>query len=98
MRHVCAVDNPGVLLRQKRKKASLIHKIDLVGAVKTKAKLFTYYKGLYESLGANEKFKLGYKYLAATADMTGRRAAPSWRTAPPHVVRGAFCSLKQGGF
>ena len=64
----CAVDTP-VYYYVKNEKSITHTQIDLVGVVKTKAKLFTYYKGLYESLGLYEKFKPQiYKYLVATAE------------------------------
>ncbi len=49
---------------------SITHtQMDLVNVVKTKAKLFVYYKKLYESLGLYEKYKTQiYKYLIATAE------------------------------
>ena len=49
----CAVDTP-VYYYVKNEKSIPHTQIDLVGVVKTKAKLFTYYKGLYESLGLYE--------------------------------------------
>ena len=64
----CAVDTP-VYYYVKNEKSITHTQIDLVGVVKTKAKLFTYYKGLYESLGLYEKFKPQiYKYLVAVAE------------------------------
>ena len=64
----CAVDTP-VYYYVKNEKRITHTPIDLVGVVKTKAKLFTYYKGLYESLALYEKFKPQiYKYLVATAE------------------------------
>lgn len=49
---------------------SITHtQIDFVSVVRTKSKLFAYYKKLYESLDLFEKFKPQiYKYLVATAE------------------------------
>lgn len=49
---------------------SIVHtKLDPVGVVKSKAKLFRYYKGLYEEMGLYEQLKPQiYKYLVSAAE------------------------------
>ena len=64
----CAVTKPIYYYVSNEK--SITHtQIDFVSVVRTKSKLFTYYKSLYESLELYEKFKPQiYKYLVATAE------------------------------
>ncbi len=64
----CAVDTPIYYYVDNKK--SLTHtQIDFVSVVRTKSRLFTYYKSLYESLGLYEKYKPQiFKYLVATAE------------------------------
>lgn len=64
----CAVTKPVYYYVSNEK--SITHtQIDFVSVVRTKSKLFTYYKNLYEGLDLYEKFKPQiYKYLVATAE------------------------------
>lgn len=64
----CAVSKP-VYYYVSNEKGITHTQIDFVSVVRTKSKLFTYYKNLYESLNLFEKFKPQiYKYLVATAE------------------------------
>ncbi|NCC07229.1 MAG: glycosyltransferase [Clostridia bacterium] len=63
-----AVSTPVYYYVKNRK--SITHtQIDLVNLISTKAKLFTYYKELYERIGLYEKYKPQiFKYLISTAE------------------------------
>ncbi len=64
----CAIDTP-IYYYVRNEKSITQTQIDLMGVVKTKSTLFTYYKHLYESLGLYEKFKPQIcKYLVASAE------------------------------
>ena len=64
----CAVAQP-VYYYVKNEKSITHTQIDLRGVVKTKTKLFSYYKDLYEKIGLYETYRPQiYKYLIATAE------------------------------